>query len=105
MIFYAGDMADVLDNSQVHAALADHPSWEFRDNALVRSVQAPEFLTGIRLVSRVAEAAEELNHHPDIDIRWTTVTFRSTTHSEGGVTGNDFALAGRIDALVDDLLS
>jgi 4a-hydroxytetrahydrobiopterin dehydratase len=94
-------MADLLDAQQIHAALADHPHWESRDNALVRSVKAPDFMAGIRLVDEVAMAAEELNHHPDIDIRWTTITFRLSTHAKGGVTGYDVKLAGRIDAIAD----
>jgi 4a-hydroxytetrahydrobiopterin dehydratase len=60
-------------------------------------------MDGIRLVVDVARIAEELDHHPDIDVRWTTVRFRLTTHSAGGVTDNDFALAGRIDAIVDEV--
>lgn len=94
-------MADVLDSRQIHAALADHPHWEHRDGALVRLVQAPDFMSGIRMVDEVAVVADGLNHHPDIDIRWTTITFRLSTHSEGGVTSSDVELAGRIDGIVD----
>ena len=50
-------------------------------------------------MQRVAEQAEELNHHPDIDIRYTTLTFTLSTHSAGGLTGKDLELAGRIDRL------
>jgi 4a-hydroxytetrahydrobiopterin dehydratase len=96
-------MADVLDEAHIHAALADHPHWEFRDASLYRAVQAPDFMDGIRLVVDVARVAEELDHHPDIDIRWTTVRFRLSTHSAGGVTDNDVTLAGRIDAIIDEL--
>lgn len=97
-------MPDVLDQQQIHAALADHPHWEARENALVRPVSAPDFMTGIRLVDEVAVVAEGVNHHPDVDIRYTTITFRLTTHSEGGVTANDVDMAGRIDEIVDRLL-
>lgn len=97
-------MPDVLDQRQIHAALADHPHWESRDNALVRPVNAPDFMSGIRLVDEVAVVAEEANHHPDVDIRYTTVTFRLTTHSEGGVTSNDVDMAGRIDEVVERLI-
>ncbi|MDP9444297.1 MAG: 4a-hydroxytetrahydrobiopterin dehydratase [Actinomycetota bacterium] len=98
-------MAHVMRDQDIHAALAERPHWELRDNALVRAVQAPDFMTGIRLVHEVAGTAEELNHHPDIDIRWTTVTFVLSTHSEGGVTSADFALAERIDEAVDRTVS
>ncbi len=55
-----------------------------------------------RLVQHVAEAAEASDHHPDIDIRYTTLTFTLSTHSAGGVTAKDLDLAGRIDRLVAD---
>ena len=84
--------------------MANRPHWEVRDNALFRAVQAPTFRDGIRLVDEVADVAEELNHHPDIDIRWTTVSFSLSTHSAGGITGKDVDLAGRIDAIVDRLV-
>jgi 4a-hydroxytetrahydrobiopterin dehydratase len=90
-------MAGVLDEKQVQDALTQRPEWEFRDGALVRQVHAADFLGGIRLVDEVAVVAESLNHHPDIDIRYTDVTFRLTTHSEGGVTDKDVEMAGRID--------
>ncbi|MDQ3663715.1 MAG: 4a-hydroxytetrahydrobiopterin dehydratase [Actinomycetota bacterium] len=97
-------MADLLSDQDLHAAMADRPHWEARDNALERSVQAPKFLDGVNLVVQVARAAEERDHHPDIDIRWTTVTFRLSTHSAGGITPKDVELAGVIDALVDDVV-
>jgi 4a-hydroxytetrahydrobiopterin dehydratase len=52
-------------------------------------------------VQQVAEVAEDLDHHPDIDIRWTTVTFTLSTHSAGGLTAKDLRLATDIDRLVD----
>jgi 4a-hydroxytetrahydrobiopterin dehydratase len=57
------------------------------------------FLTGIGFVDRVAEAAEAADHHPDIDIRWTTVRLALSTHAEGGVTEKDLALATEADRL------
>lgn len=93
-------MAGVLDPQQIKDALTDRPKWEYRDGALARDVHAADFLGGIRLVDEVAEVAESLNHHPDIDIRYTDVTFRLTTHSEGGVTGKDLEMAGRIDEII-----
>ena len=71
---------DILSTEQLHAAMAEHPHWEVREGKLVRSVQAESFPAGIRLVDRVAERAEADQHHPDIDIRWTTLTFALTTH-------------------------
>lgn len=91
----------VLRDDEIEAALAaDRSGWTREGDALVRSVEAPTFRAGVELVGRVAEAAEAAQHHPDIDIRWTTVTFRLSTHSEGGITAADLELARAIDALV-----
>jgi len=90
----------LLSEEQVSAALTGElGAWTREGDAICRSVQAATFPDGIALVQRVAEVAEELNHHPDIDIRWRTVTFRLSTHSEGGITEHDLTLARRIDAL------
>jgi len=92
-------MATVLSQTELTDALAGLPDWSGDTNGIERAVQAPTFLDGIRLVDAVAEAAEAADHHPDIDIRWRTVRFRLATHSAGGVTENDVALARRIDEL------
>jgi 4a-hydroxytetrahydrobiopterin dehydratase len=92
-------MAELLTDDQIQDAVRDHlTDWTVEDKTLVRSVESKTFLDGIRLVATVAQLAEEMNHHPDIDIRWTTVTFRLSTHSAGGLTGNDLELARVIDA-------
>jgi 4a-hydroxytetrahydrobiopterin dehydratase len=93
-----------LPQQEIDQALAgDLSAWSQDGDAITREVQAPDFLAGIRLVDRVAEAAEAMNHHPDIDIRWTTLTFTLSTHSEGGLTAKDLELAGQIDRLAADL--
>ena len=94
-----GDMA-VLSDEQVDAALPDLNGWERVDGALRRSVKFPSFLAGIDAVRRVGEHAESKDHHPDIDIRWRTVTFALVTHSEGGITDKDVAMARDIDGIV-----
>lgn len=90
-------MADLLSADDISKALAGLDGWEGDTQALKRSVTAPSFIAGIRLVEQVAAAAEKMNHHPDIDIRWTTITFSCATHSAGGVTSADVELAKRID--------
>jgi 4a-hydroxytetrahydrobiopterin dehydratase len=93
-------MADLLTDDQLDEALRTTlTGWQVEDGLLVRSIEAADFLSGIRLVDAVAVAAEERNHHPDIDVRWTTVTFRLATHSEGGLTSKDVDLAAEIDRL------
>jgi 4a-hydroxytetrahydrobiopterin dehydratase len=89
-----------LPQAEIDAALAgDLSAWHQDGGAITREVEAPSFLEGITLVQRVAEAAEAMDHHPDVDIRYTTVTFTLSTHSEGGITAKDLDLAGRIDRL------
>jgi 4a-hydroxytetrahydrobiopterin dehydratase len=91
----------LLPDEEVDRALAgDLSAWSRDGDALTRTVKAPTFLDGVTLVQRVAEAAEAMNHHPDIDIRYTSLTFTLSTHSEGGLTTNDLDLARRIDELV-----
>jgi 4a-hydroxytetrahydrobiopterin dehydratase len=93
-------MADLLTDDQLDEALRTTlTGWQVADGLLVRSIEAADFMSGIRLVDAVAVAAEERDHHPDIDVRWTTVTFRLATHSEGGLTAKDLDLAAEIDRL------
>ncbi|WP_026875042.1 4a-hydroxytetrahydrobiopterin dehydratase [Jiangella gansuensis] len=90
----------LLDDDGVRLALAGLPHWSGDTSSISRTVHAPDFMTGIRIVDDVAAAAEAADHHPDIDIRWRDVTFTLATHSEGGVTGKDIELAGTIDEIV-----
>lgn len=87
----------LLSQEEIDSGLQQLEGWTQDGGSITRSVEAPSFMDGIRLVAGVAEMAEELEHHPDI--RWTTITFTLATHSEGGLTQNDFRLAGKIDRL------
>jgi 4a-hydroxytetrahydrobiopterin dehydratase len=90
----------VLSNEEVDAALPSLDGWEHTDGVLKRSIKFPAFLAGVDAVRRVAEYAESQDHHPDIDIRWRTVTFVLVTHSEGGITQKDLDMAGQLDRIV-----
>jgi 4a-hydroxytetrahydrobiopterin dehydratase len=97
-------MAEVLDAARVTERLATlDDGWSGDPTGIRRQVELPSFPAAITVVDRVAEVAEELDHHPDIDIRWRTVTFACVTHSAGGVTGKDFGLAARIDEIVREV--
>lgn len=74
--------------------------WVVDGDSIRRVVEFASFLGGIECVRNVAADAEAMNHHPDIDIRWRTVTFTLSTHSEGGLTQLDIELAHQIDAAV-----
>ena len=90
-------MARLLTDDEITRQLADLPAWRREGEALVAAHTAPDFPAGIRLVGEVAEVAEQMQHHPDIDIRWTTVSWVLSTHSEGGLTQLDVELAHRIE--------
>ncbi|KJX75094.1 4a-hydroxytetrahydrobiopterin dehydratase [Mycobacterium lepromatosis] len=92
----------VLTDEQVDAALLDLNGWKHTDGTLRRSIKFPTFLAGIDAVCRVAAHAETKNHHPDIDIRYRTVTFTLVTHSADGITKKDVTMAHDIDRLVGD---
>jgi 4a-hydroxytetrahydrobiopterin dehydratase len=95
-------MARLLDDAETTRQLADLPGWRSADGALRRSLTAPDFPTAIRIVDDVAAAAEEMDHHPDVDIRWRTLHFVLSTHSAGGVTQLDVELAHRIAAIASE---
>jgi len=99
---YSDGMA-LLDADSLRAALAELDGWDGGPDGISRTVRLASFPAAIAVVDRVAEAAEEMDHHPDIDIRWRTLTFRCVTHSENGVTNRDIKLAQRIDRIVAEV--
>jgi len=94
-------MPQLLSDEEVGKALGRLRNWRRDDGAFVREVELTSFPQAIQVVNRVAEIAENDNHHPDIDIRWRTLTFRCVTHSEGGITALDVSLAEEIDGVID----
>jgi 4a-hydroxytetrahydrobiopterin dehydratase len=90
---------DLLTDEQITQRLAGVLGWSRQDNAIVRVVTLADFRAAILYVGAVAYLAEAANHHPDISIAWNKVTLTLSTHSAGGLTTNDFALAGQINAL------
>ena len=95
-------MPELLSEDAVTTALTDLPGWERDGDAIVRTAALPSFPVAIEVVDRVALLAEERDHHPDIDIRWRTLTFRCSTHSAGGLTQLDVDLAR---AITDEIAS
>lgn len=94
-------MAELLDDAAITAALDTLPGWERDGDSLVRTAKLPSFLGAVAVVDRVARIAEDRDHHPDIDIRWRSLTFRCATHSKGGITDLDVALAAEISAQIE----
>ncbi len=87
-----------LPDDAVRERLARVPDWERADDAIVRTYELASFRAVIEFVVRIADAAEAANHHPDLDIRYRRLRVALSTHSEGGITDQDFALAAQIDA-------
>ena len=88
-----------LGDSEIEARLAEHPGWERAGDAIVKSFKRSDFVGSVNFVNSLVAPAEAMNHHPDLEISWDTVTVSLSTHSEGGVTAADFELAAKIDAL------
>jgi 4a-hydroxytetrahydrobiopterin dehydratase len=86
----------LLDSEEITRQLAGLTGWRFVGGGLQASYDAPDFLTAVRLVGEIADAAETMNHHPDIDLRWRTIRLACSTHSAGGVTQLDVELAHQI---------
>jgi len=91
-------MTEILSDSEADLRLTT--GWTRSGSVISREVELASFPQAIEVVNKVAELAEAADHHPDIDIRWRTLTFRLSTHSAGGLTAKDFDLASQIDAVL-----
>jgi 4a-hydroxytetrahydrobiopterin dehydratase len=90
---------ELLTDDQITAELNESPGWSLENGEITRTLERKDFKDAMLLVGAVAFLAEAANHHPDIDIRWNKVTLTLATHSAGGLTAADFALARQISAL------
>ncbi|MEO9222597.1 MAG: 4a-hydroxytetrahydrobiopterin dehydratase [Mycobacteriaceae bacterium] len=96
-------MATLLDASEIESALQTLPGWLYADGSLSLTAELAGFREALDAVAAVGDAAEQRNHHPDIDIRWRTVTFTCSSHSDGGVTAKDVELAQEISRLLESV--
>jgi len=90
---------DVLPDQQISERVAGLEGWERVGDAIVKTFSNGDFVGSVEFVKRLVEPAEEMGHHPDLEISWDKVTVSITNHSAGGLTEADFELAGRIDGL------
>ena len=89
---------DLLDAAEIEAGLSSlSADWTGTTESLKRSIEFADFPTAADFVSRLAPVCEELDHHPDLALRWRWVDIELSTHSAGGVTELDLRLAGEID--------
>ena len=86
-----------LSDGEIDERLGGAAGWERDGDSLRKVFEFDDFKGSVDFVNRITPAAEEMNHHPDLAISWSRVTVSLSTHSEGGITGNDFELAARID--------
>lgn len=89
----------VLTDSEIKQALTKLPGWQRNGIAIQRVFQFPDFKAAMQFVNKVADAAEQANHHPDIDIRYNKVTMGLVSHDAGGVTQRDVQMAERINKI------
>ena len=92
-------VAELLSDIGIQRELGALPGWSRRGNSLTKTYRFPTFPAGISFVTRVADVAESMNHHPDIDIRHVRLTFTLSSHDAGGITANDLTLAREIERL------
>jgi 4a-hydroxytetrahydrobiopterin dehydratase len=88
-----------MSDDDVKAKLTGFEGWEREGDAIEKQFQFEDFSGSVDFVNRITPVANEMNHHPDLAISWNKVTVSLSTHSEGGITGNDFELANKIDGL------
>jgi 4a-hydroxytetrahydrobiopterin dehydratase len=89
----------LLDEEQIRERLEGLEGWERAGEAIRKRFRLDDFKGSVDFVNRLTPEAEGMNHHPDLEISWNEVTVSISTHSEGGLTANDFELAKKIDAL------
>ncbi len=92
-------MAERLSDIAIQRGLGNLPGWSRRADVITKTYQFADFMAGIDFVVAVAKAADAADHHPDIDIRYTKITCSLSTHSAGGITDKDLAMAGAIEAV------
>ena len=90
-------MPALLSDQQIAARLKKLDGWKHEGEFIVKSFEFNDFMDGVEFIRKIARIAEKEEHHPDINVRYTTVTLSLQTHSEGGVTEWDLDLAGAIE--------
>lgn len=89
-------MSRLLTDQEITRQVSDLQGWRRDGKSLVASYKAPDFPSAVQLIVDAGEEAEQMGHHPDVDLRWRVTHWRLSTHSEGGLTQLDFELAHRI---------
>lgn len=93
-------MSTVLSDGEIQQALSQLPGWKRNGKVIERTYQFGNFIKAMEFVNQIAEAAEAVNHHPDIFISYNKVTLSLISHDSGGVTQRDIKMASRINELL-----
>lgn len=91
----------ILSDIEIQRQLGALPGWARKGDTITKTYQFSAFPTGIDFLRKVADVAEEQQHHPDVDVRYTKLTFQLSTHDAGGITDKDFTLATSIEGLFE----
>jgi 4a-hydroxytetrahydrobiopterin dehydratase len=89
--------APKLSDDEIAADLARLPGWSREGDEIVKEYELPSFPDAIAFVTRIADLAEDANHHPDLDIRYRKVRVALSSHDAGGLTAKDTALAEQVE--------
>ena len=89
----------VFSKSDIQERLKEIKGWKLKDNRIEKVYRFKQYMDGIAFVDKLAELAEKEEHHPDIEIIYTTVTVALTTHDAGGITNYDIRMAKKINQL------
>src|SRR4029077_4160766 len=92
----------VLTDTEIQQALDSLQGWQRNGTAIQRVFRFPDFKVAMQFVNKIADAAEQANHHPDIDIRYNTITMALVSHDAGGVTQRDVRMAGTINKIAGE---
>ena len=90
---------DLLNDEEINARLEGLEGWERAGDVITKTFDRDDFVGSVKFVDQIVGPAEEMNHHPDLEISWSEVKVSITNHAAGGLTATDFDLAGRIDGL------
>jgi 4a-hydroxytetrahydrobiopterin dehydratase len=89
----------LLSDSDIEQRLGQLDGWTRDGDAITKTFENGDFVGSVKFVDALVEPAEGMGHHPDLELSWDKVKVKITNHAEGGLTENDFELAGKIDAL------
>jgi 4a-hydroxytetrahydrobiopterin dehydratase len=90
---------DLLPDNEIEERLQGLDGWDRDGDAIKKEFKNKDFVGSVKFVEALVEPAEDMNHHPDLELSWDVVTVSITNHAAGGLTDSDFELAKRIDGI------